>query len=423
MTETMTSEATAAHVAQTLTVSSRLRAFPLPYVVMMLCLCIAAALLILPPLPALAQESELPKRVYYGYDNASPPFTYEREGKASGFYLELLERILADTGIQILTRPLSLQRLLIELSAGDVQISSGLEKTQQRLLLYVFNEKPILTMRTRLFTKNKDRVGNIKQLRGKTAAVRKGSIYQTALEEMGGLIVKQYDTDSEAIKALYREEVDAYCGPDRTALFLIQKLGLNNISPVGTPLSVANVYYALNREDQALVGQINEGLRIVMEMGLYDQLVRKWFVKELTDEELDAMIKASGQAAAYAYAPYTKYSGGAAVLGQSGAIYTGCTVENGLQQLSSSALEVAVYNAVASGEADIRAAVTTTSNGQITPPSANERRLLYEFSPEMLVVISNDSGGYGTFMASQLLPQTEMPVRDETIPENLDFEN
>ncbi len=376
-----------------------------------------------PATVAAQQNPDIPKRVYYGYDNASPPFTYEREGKASGFYLELLERILADSGIQILTRPLSLQRLLIELSAGDIQISSGLEKTQQRLLLYLFNEKPILGMRTRLFTKNRDRVGNVKQLRGKTASVRKGSIYQTALDEFGGLIVKQYDTDSEAIQALYREEVDAYCGPDRTAYFLMRKLGLNNISPVGTPLSVANVYYALHKDEQALLSQINEGLRIIIEMGTYDQLVRKWFVTELTDEELNAMISAAGKAAAYAYAPYTKAGSGAAVLGQSGAIYTGCTVENGLQQLSSSALEVAVFNAVAGGEADIRAAVSTSPQGLVTPPSANERRLLYEFSPELLVVISKESGGYDTFMVSQLLPQTEMPVQEEAIPENLDFQN
>ncbi len=386
-------------------------------------LCLLGALFVL-PLPVRAQQDpETPQRVYYGYDNASPPFTYEREGKASGFYIELLERILAETGIQILTRPLSLQRLLIELSAGDVQISSGLEKTQQRLLLYLFNEKPILNMRTRLFTKNRDRVGNIKQLRGKTASVRKGSIYQTTLEEFGGLIVKQYETDSEALQALYREEVDTYCGPDRTAYFLMRKLGLNNISPVGTPLSVANIYYALNKDEQALMSQINEGLRIVVEMGIYDQLVRKWFVKELTDEEVKAMLASSEQAASYSYAPYTKSGSGAAVIGQSGAIYTGCTVENGLQQLSSSALEVAVFNAVASGESDIRAAVTTSPLGRVRPPSANERRLLYEFSPELLVVVSKETGGYDTFMVSQLLPQTKMPVQDERIPENLDFEN
>lgn len=386
-------------------------------------LAVLAVLFASPGAPRAQEDAPQARRVYYGYDNASPPFTYEREGKASGFYIELLERILADTGIQILTRPLSLQRLLIELSSGDVQVSSGLEKTQQRLLLYRYNEQPILSMRTRLFTKKRDRVGNIKQLRGKTASVHKGSIYQTSLEEFGGLVVKQYDTDSEAIKALYREEVDVYCGPDRTAFYLMHKLGLNNISPVGTPLSVANVYYALHKDEQDLRAQINEGLRIVIEMGIYDQLVRKWFVKELTDDEVNAMLAASGQAASYAYAPYTEFSGGAAVLGQSGAIYTGCTVENGLLQLSSSALEVAVYNAVASGEADIRAAVTTSPKGLVRPPSANERRLLFEFSPELLVVVSKDSGGYDTFMVSQLLPQTEMPVRKETIPENLDFEN
>lgn len=366
---------------------------------------------------ATALENQ-PRRYVYGYDREFPPFSYEREGKAAGFDVELLRAVLQNQNVRILPRAMQWDQVLLELSAGNVQISSSMIKTKQRTLLYKFPSLPILPLKARFFMKNFKRVANIDQLVAKKVGVKKNSLYETMLKERGGVIVVPFETDLEALRAVQNEQVDAFFGADRTAFFLMKKTGLTGITPVGTPLSVTNVYFAVYREEEELLRMIDQGLRKVRESGEYDRLFRKWFVTELTKEQIQDLIRKAAAAAAYAYVPYSQTFMGGAVLGRTGTVYTGATVENGLSQLNASALTVAVQNAVAAGESDFLAAVSVLSNGTPVAPTAEERRLLFEFGPEILVITEPDKGQYQTLMVTQLLPypqEQELPDLPDSI--------
>jgi cytidine deaminase len=362
-------------------------------------LCLACAALLCAR-AAPAQEM----KVLYGFDREFPPFSYERDGEPTGFDIELLNAVLKNQNVKIIHKPMDWERVQMALSAGEIHVTSGMAKTENRQLLYLFSERPTMSLKVKLFTKTRDRVGNVSQLRGKKVAVEKGSLYQRILEGFGGLNVKLFTNKSNAIKALYRGEVEAYGGADKTAYYIIRQLGLENISAVGTPLHVTNIYYAANRDQAELMRLINDGMRRVIENGTYNDLFRKWFVPELTKDEQNRLIQAATSAAVNAYAPYSQTQIGAAVLSMSGNMYTGCNIENGLAQLNASALEVALYNAVSSGETEIKATVTILPDGRAMPPTAVERQLLYEFGREVQVITEPEAGQYQVRTIPELLP-------------------
>ncbi|MDM7461457.1 MAG: cytidine deaminase [bacterium] len=98
------------------------------------------------------------------------------------------------------------------------------------------------------------------------------------------------------------------------------------------------------------------------------------------------LIQVARQAREHAYAPYSGYTVGAAVLTDDGRIVAGCNVENASYGLSVCAERVAVFNAVASGARHITAAALCTADGG-TPCGAC-RQVLLEFAanPETCTV-------------------------------------
>lgn len=93
-----------------------------------------------------------------------------------------------------------------------------------------------------------------------------------------------------------------------------------------------------------------------------------------------ALIRAARTARAFAYAPYSNYAVGAAVLTDDQRIVSGCNVENASYGLSICAERAAVFNAIASGARRIVAVAVCTADGG-TPCGAC-RQVLLEFAPD-----------------------------------------
>jgi cytidine deaminase len=115
-----------------------------------------------------------------------------------------------------------------------------------------------------------------------------------------------------------------------------------------------------------------------------------------------ALIEAAQSARAHAYAPYSTYHVGAAVLGGSGRIYSGCNVENTSYGLTVCAERVAILKAISEGEREIAALAVASENG--ATPCGACRQVLFEFGPTARVLLSGADGTRKELTLDDLLP-------------------
>ena len=119
-----------------------------------------------------------------------------------------------------------------------------------------------------------------------------------------------------------------------------------------------------------------------------------------------ALLQLAREAARKAYAPYSRFSVGAALECADGTVFTGCNVENAAYGESICAERAAVVKAVSEGHRSfLRIAVCGSGERYCTPCGAC-RQVLAEFSPEMTVLCAGDGDDYVSFSLSELLPHT-----------------
>jgi cytidine deaminase len=105
-----------------------------------------------------------------------------------------------------------------------------------------------------------------------------------------------------------------------------------------------------------------------------------------------------------AYAPYSRFAVGAALLTSSGRIFHGCNVENASFGLTTCAERTAVFTAVSEGEREFVAIAVTARDGHGGPPCGSCRQVLQEFSPAMWVYWRDGRGRVLKRRLQALLP-------------------
>lgn len=117
------------------------------------------------------------------------------------------------------------------------------------------------------------------------------------------------------------------------------------------------------------------------------------------------LINKARKAQRNAYAPYSKFTVGAALLAEDGTIYTGCNVENASYGLSMCAERNAIFHAAAAGCRSIRAiAIAGDSDGYTTPCGAC-RQVMAEFHMGDVIMVKPDDT-YIVVPLKELLPYT-----------------
>ena len=110
----------------------------------------------------------------------------------------------------------------------------------------------------------------------------------------------------------------------------------------------------------------------------------------LTDEKRQELIQAAKQVRTKAYAPYSNYQVGAALLTKTGKVFLGVNVENAAYPDTICAERSAVVSAVSAGERDFEAIAVATSNGGT--PCGSCRQVLSEFGLDIEVLLVDENG-------------------------------
>ena len=102
------------------------------------------------------------------------------------------------------------------------------------------------------------------------------------------------------------------------------------------------------------------------------------------------LVQHAIRASEKAYVPYSHYRVGAALLATDGTIYTGCNVENAAYPMCICGERTALVKAVSEGAQTFTAIAVATANGG--SPCGMCRQMLFEFSPDLIVIIADFDG-------------------------------
>ena len=135
----------------------------------------------------------------------------------------------------------------------------------------------------------------------------------------------------------------------------------------------------------------------------------KAMVDELSDRDL---VELARKARTRAYAPYSGFPVGAALLTRSGKVFSGCNVENAAYPLTTCAERTAVAKAVSEGEQEFEAIAIVTNTGAM--PCGSCRQILREFAgPDggLRVIVADTGDSVRTFTIDELLPEGFTPAQ------------
>lgn len=116
---------------------------------------------------------------------------------------------------------------------------------------------------------------------------------------------------------------------------------------------------------------------------------------------IDMALKAMGNA----YAPYSGFKVGAALLCSDKKVYTGCNIENSSYGASNCAERTAIFKAVSEGEREFEKIAIVSSSGDFTFPCGICRQVLSEFMYDKTVVLFSEKDGIREFKVKDLLPE------------------
>lgn len=120
-------------------------------------------------------------------------------------------------------------------------------------------------------------------------------------------------------------------------------------------------------------------------------------------EEIQKLINTAKKASHYAQSKYSKFPVGAALVTKNGHTFTGCNIESSSYSLTICAERVALAKALSEGATDFKQIVIYAPRADFCPPCGACRQLLYDYAPDIDVILTNGTD-YKIYTLTDLLP-------------------
>jgi cytidine deaminase len=120
----------------------------------------------------------------------------------------------------------------------------------------------------------------------------------------------------------------------------------------------------------------------------------------------ERLLRAARKAMKNAYAPFSKFRVGAAVLTARGDVFVGCNVENSSYGMTNCAERTAIFSAVAEKGPKLEIVAVAVTNAESVPcsPCGACRQVIYEFGPDAVVFYEGKAGPAESHI-TELLPE------------------
>lgn len=117
------------------------------------------------------------------------------------------------------------------------------------------------------------------------------------------------------------------------------------------------------------------------------------------------LIDAAKKVRKLAFAPYSEFKVGSAVITKDGKIFTGCNIESASFGSTVCAERVAIWKAVSEGETEFSAIAVVADTEKLTPPCGACRQIIWEFCGDVPVTLANLHDEQETISSKELLPR------------------
>jgi cytidine deaminase len=126
----------------------------------------------------------------------------------------------------------------------------------------------------------------------------------------------------------------------------------------------------------------------------------------ITTQQREQLLQAAREVMLRAYAPYSKFRVGSAILTSTGEIFVGCNVENASYGMTNCAERTAIFSAVAKSGPKLEIVAVAVVNDQGVPcsPCGACRQVIYEFGPDATIFFQ-DKNGQAEAHITTLLPE------------------
>lgn len=126
--------------------------------------------------------------------------------------------------------------------------------------------------------------------------------------------------------------------------------------------------------------------------------------------DIQALIEQAKKAREMAYAPYSKFQVGAALLTEEGEVIRGCNIENAAYSMCNCAERTALFKAHSEGKRNYKAIAVVADTPRPVPPCGACRQVISELCPpDMTVILTNLKGDVQTLTVAELLPGAFTP--------------
>lgn len=217
--------------------------------------------------------------IIYGADKNAPPLRYvDTDNQYKGIFIDYLNSLSIESGLQIEVRPLVWDKALTELKNENTDICDMFPSTE-RSKNYLFSN-PIYKLRGVIVTNedNKDIV-NIGDLKDKTIAVQLGDYTNEFLEDNVTNAKYIYVADiNEALKLLKNGQADAVVGDEPVCSYFIQENNYkDDLKIVEKAIYENDVVLAVPKSHEMLVNIINKGIYSLNKNNIMEKMQQKWF--------------------------------------------------------------------------------------------------------------------------------------------------
>ncbi|MFC1672818.1 transporter substrate-binding domain-containing protein [Pseudomonadota bacterium] len=209
-----------------------------------------------------------------------PPYALVTDGQADGYSVDLMKAVCEVMDIKVTFRIAPWNEVLLALENGEIDALPLVAYSEERDKHLDFSVAH--TVGNGIFFKRQDSpdVVAVDRLNGKSIAVMKSDASHEWLLRNGiseNLALTK--TIPEALRQLASGEHDYAFAPRLVGLLIAQDLKLNNIEVTGPSFNIHDRGYgfAVKSGDDALLAQLNEGLRIIKATGRYDEIYDRWF--------------------------------------------------------------------------------------------------------------------------------------------------